>query len=204
MEGVRGAVRSSPREVHRLRLPVEGGVVESEEGHAQDPNGSVLRVHVHLHEGRHAHVDFPDLRLEPEDVPDAVGLHNLPSHTHHVGLRGQRELSAIDDEVEGRQQVHVRAILHNGLNLCAELLQRQSWGSDQGSSAVDDGSATSARARDVGIVVVQRRLAEGNVVHACDPVVLANHIGTGIIFLLVIGRHLWAPCHEAVRSRSPL
>mmetsp|Transcript_93321 Transcript_93321/g.267600 ORF Transcript_93321/g.267600 Transcript_93321/m.267600 type:complete len:386 (-) Transcript_93321:67-1224(-) len=205
MEGVRGAVRSRPREVHRLRLPVEGGVVESEEGHAQDPNGSVLRVHVHLHEGGHAHVDLLDLGFEEELLPDAVLLlDGLGRDTHHVGLRGQREVGAVDVEVQGREQVHVRAVLHDGLELGAELLQRLGRGGDEGGAAVDYGGATTARARDVGEVVRQRRLAEGDVVHARNPVVLADHTGTGIVLLLVLGGDLLAPGHDAVGPGSPL
>mmetsp|Transcript_44129 Transcript_44129/g.137415 ORF Transcript_44129/g.137415 Transcript_44129/m.137415 type:complete len:457 (-) Transcript_44129:31-1401(-) len=194
-EGQRLAPGARLREAHLLAPPVEGRVVVAEEGHAEDPDGAVLRHHVDLHEGGHAHVQLPDLRLEEEDVPEVVGLERGARDPHDVGLRGQLQRVPVHDEVQRGQVVHVRAVLLDLRDLFAQLHQRDARGGDERGAAVHDGRATSlGAAGDLRHAAVGQ--VEGHVVQAGDPVMLPDHLGRGDRCLTVAG----APGQEARRA----
>mmetsp|Transcript_56571 Transcript_56571/g.143128 ORF Transcript_56571/g.143128 Transcript_56571/m.143128 type:complete len:298 (+) Transcript_56571:133-1026(+) len=184
------------RKVHGLELSVERSVVVPEEGHAEDPHRPVLRVHLDRHECRQAHVDLPDLGLEEQNVPDAVGLHHCTCDSHNIRLRRQAEVGAVDVEMQGGQLVQVGAIFQNRRDLGAQLHQCRGWRGNEGGAAVYDGSTLCEHAR--GVLHLMTNVPEGDVVHTRDPVVLADDISPRIMLVLVVWLGKRTPGKEAV------
>mmetsp|Transcript_16714 Transcript_16714/g.36651 ORF Transcript_16714/g.36651 Transcript_16714/m.36651 type:complete len:214 (+) Transcript_16714:484-1125(+) len=80
---------------------------------------------------------------------------------------------SINNEMQSRELVQVRAILLDLLHLLAELHERNTRCSDQRGAAVDDGSTACSPAGNLG--QVRFGLREGHVLETRDPVVLPNH-----------------------------
>mmetsp|Transcript_62833 Transcript_62833/g.132665 ORF Transcript_62833/g.132665 Transcript_62833/m.132665 type:complete len:224 (+) Transcript_62833:617-1288(+) len=199
-ERQRLAILTSKSEIHALARAVENGVVVPEEGHAQDPNRAVLRVHIDLHEGWEAHVDPSKLRFEEQNVPDAVGFHYGSCHSHHVSFWGKCKVGAVDVEVEGGQFVEVRAILFNGLQLRAELHQSWSRSSNQRGAAVDNGRTAISHARDVLEVGTSGGLVR-HVVHSGNPMVLPDDPCAGVVPLLCLLLRYCTPSQKTIGTR---
>mmetsp|Transcript_53634 Transcript_53634/g.142448 ORF Transcript_53634/g.142448 Transcript_53634/m.142448 type:complete len:471 (+) Transcript_53634:130-1542(+) len=162
---------------------VESGVVEAEERHAEDQHFALLRVNI-------AHVDQQELAADHYRLrhPVRQPFDRLCDVAAHVGLWRQREVVAVELELETRQTADVRAgpaHVREGLH---DLPDEGLRGADERGACVEHCAAARVAADAVRLLAV----AQLSVRHHEAPEDLASdaHAGEGTAGGVVVPHHL--------------